>query len=109
MNNEIKSLCAERKWREAIEFVSRIKPGPESGKTKLLSIIGDDIVACLPEREERDELLISIIEGFLQLGDVEHPRAYLLALSRDSVRERFMVPIEESLRARQWGFSGDEP
>ena len=109
MNYEIKSLCAERKWREAIELVSRIKPGPKSGKTRHLLTIGNEIIAHLPEGEERDEFLVLVIECLLQLGDIEHPRVYLLALSHNSVRERFVVPIEESLRARLWCLVDDSP
>lgn len=101
MDNEIKSLCAQKKWREAIAFVSRIKPGPQSGKREGFAYIGKELLGFLPESSERDVLLADVIEGMLQLGDLEHSRPLLLGLRSKVVLEKFGQVIGDAVRRRQ--------
>lgn len=102
MHNEIKCFCKDHKWREAIEFVSRIEPEPRSGKTEALIILGSQIIANMPLGKKRDGYLFPIIEAFLQLGDTENPQSCLLALHSDAIREKFAGIIQDSLFLRHW-------
>ena len=104
MHYEIKSLCAKKKWHEAIDFVSRIPHAPASGKIEDLVAIGSMIISHLPEGKPRDGLLVSVIEILLQFGDIEHPRPFLLALSGNQLREKFLPTLKEALYRSQWGF-----
>ena len=104
MHTEIKLFCLEQKWREALKFTSQIPPGPNSSKTDNLLAIGRAVTESLPIGEKRDRLLVPVIEGLLQLGDIENPGSFLLVLRSDALREKFAVTLKETLLIRQWDF-----
>ncbi len=108
MNSEIKSLCSQRKWHEAIAFVSRIKPGPQSGKGEALIYIGNELMLALPESALRDPLLVRIVEGLLQLGDMEHSGRFVVALQSRIQQDKFAKSIEAAMRRRQDVAEGGE-
>lgn len=100
MHNEIKSLCQNGKISEAIDFASRIKPAPGCQKTEDLVFIGNELLQR-PDIGDRNALLARVIEGLLQLGDVEHPSKLIRALSDGGLAQRFSQVIENALRLRQ--------
>ncbi|OHA26457.1 MAG: hypothetical protein A3C06_02670 [Candidatus Taylorbacteria bacterium RIFCSPHIGHO2_02_FULL_46_13] len=102
MQYELKCLYKERKWREAIEFVLRMKLGPKSTKIEDLVAIGGGIIQNVPEGKQRDIFLVLIIEAFLRLDDIAQLKVYLLALDSDQEREKYADIIKESLLIRQW-------
>ena len=101
MHNDIKILCAKGQWREAIDFVSRIEPGPERKKTKSLVFLGNTLLQTPIDGKEREVLLVKVIEALLRLGDIESPQVFLLALNRKILCAKFASVIERTIRLRQ--------
>lgn len=87
--------------QEAIDFVSRIKPAPGSGKTEDLVFIGNVLLQNGNGREDRDRLLGKVIEGLLRLGDIENPSRFLGALSDSAAAQKFSRTMEDAMRLRQ--------
>lgn len=101
MNIETKSLCAVKKWREAIELVSRIPPAPNSGKTEAFIYLGGELLRVVPQGYDRDIFLSKVIEGLLQLGDTEHAGRFVLGLQSKIKLDKFAETIDDAVRKRQ--------
>jgi len=99
-HSEVRRLCLDGKLREAIDFASRIKPGPRSGKKDDFIFIGE-AVSRMPIGSDRDILATKVIEGLLQLGDLEHSSPLVLLIKSGDLVDKFSRTIEAALRSRQ--------
>src|SRR3989344_9119214 len=105
MHSEIKSFCADKKWREAIEVALRLPPGSEPDWVETLVFIGNAILAKEKESDERDAVLKAIIEAFLKAHDEAHSGPFVMALRDNRLRDTYSLSLGELLH-RRLGLSG---